>query len=264
MKLKRRQWLWQGSIALGAWLLGWRGLRDRPLRAEPTWSYGGDTGPDHWAALDPGFQGCATGQRQSPIDLGALGSPAPQSLVLDYTPAAVRVRNTGRSIFVDYPTGECALTLDDRRYTLLQFHLHHPSEHQRAGQAFPAEVHFVHRSEEGQLLVLGRWLTRRWLPVAEGPADRLLRRVLDLAPIALGASLEPGVVLNPADLLPNYARSLSRSLYRYSGSLTTPPCSEGVTWLLLPEPIEINPAILDRLAARLGRNARPLQRTGNS
>lgn len=256
--MKRRQ-LWKGAIALGGALGNWWGPGDRPVRAESRWSYGGDTDPDHWATLETRFQLCATGQRQSPINLSALGSPTPQALTIDYTPAAVRVRNTGRSIFVDFPTGECTLTLDDQRYTLVQFHLHHPSEHQRAGQAFPTEIHFVHRNAEGQLLVLGRWLARRELPGAEGPADRLLRRVLELAPIGLGEGLEPGVVLNPADLLPDY----SRSLYRYSGSLTTPPCTEGVTWLLLPEPIAISPALLDRLAARLGRNARPLQRTGS-
>lgn len=256
-----KHWLKQGSIALGGACLGW-GLPgrwvDRDLLAEPRWSYSGATGPDHWAALDGAFQACAIGQQQSPIDLGGLGQPQPRTLRLDYGPAGTRIRNTGRSIFVDCRTQACTVGFGGQLYHLMQFHFHHPSEHQLAGRSFPAEVHFVHRSEAGELLVLGQWLTgsdRAAQQPANQPASQLLDRILQRVPQALGGAIELDEWLNPADLL----ATEPRSLYSYSGSLTTPPCSEGVTWVMMPEPVAIDPVVLDRLQIRLGRNARPLQ-----
>lgn len=255
--MNRRDWLKQGSIALGGALLGW-GLPgrwvDRDLLANPQWSYTGATGPNHWAALDGAFQTCAIGRQQSPIDLQTLGGPMRRTLRLDYGPAGTRIRNTGRSIFVDCRTQACTIGFGGQLYNLMQFHFHHPSEHHLAGQSFPAEVHFVHRSEAGELLVLGQWLMADDR-AAQQPASQLLDRILQQAPQTLGSAIELDEWLNPADLV----AAEPRSLYTYSGSLTTPPCSEGVTWVLMPEPLAIAPATLDRLQARLGRNARPLQ-----
>jgi len=257
--MKRRQWLWQGSLALGGALGGWAGFGDRPVRAATRWSYDGPTGPNHWSELDPAFATCGLGQRQSPIDLAAQKQLGPVDLRLDYQSVPLTARNTGRSIFVDCPPGTCILHLGDRPHDLLQFHFHHPSEHHRAGRTFPAEVHFVHRDRAGSLLVLGLWLTAAPTQAAASQLDRaapqLLQDLLARAPIALGTSLDRTWQGNPANLLP----PIPRSLYHYQGSLTTPPCSEGVTWLLFPEPQAIAPALLTELQTRLGTNARPLQ-----
>lgn len=260
--MNRRDWLKQGSIALGGAILGWSWPGrwvDRDLLAEPQWSYAGATGPDHWAELDGAFQTCAIGQQQSPIDLQTLGGPQPRTLRLDYGPAGTRIRNTGRSIFVDCRTHACTVGLGGQLYNLMQFHFHHPSEHQLGGRSFPAEVHFVHRSDEGALLVLGQWLIGDDR-AAQQPANQLLDRILERAPQGLGGAIELDEWLNPADLL---APEIGK-IYRYSGSLTTPPCSEGVTWVVMPQPVAIAPAVLDRLQTRLGRNARPLQARATS
>jgi carbonic anhydrase len=144
--MNRRDWLKQGSIALGGALLGW-GLPgrwvDRDLLAEPQWSYTEATGPDHWAELDGAFQTCAIGRQQSPIDLQTLGGPVRRTLRLDYGPAGTRIRNTGRSIFVDCRTQACTIGFGGQLYNLMQFHFHHPSEHHLAGRSFPAEVQTI-------------------------------------------------------------------------------------------------------------------------
>jgi carbonic anhydrase len=219
------------------------------------WAYAGDGGPSNWGTLDSAFSRCSTGHAQSPIDIHAAHHGALSSLGIYYQDTRVNVVNNGHTIQVNYDPGS-SIEIEKVRYDLVQFHFHTPSEHTFNGKAAPAELHLVHRSKDGRLAVIGVMIVRgpensaltplwKHLPVAEGPAQQLNARV------------------NAADLLP--ARHVT---YRYNGSLTTPPCSEGVKWLVMTSPITLSEKQLANLTAILHANNRPVQplnrRTVNS
>ncbi|MEL6332454.1 MAG: carbonic anhydrase family protein [Cyanobacteria bacterium J06626_26] len=213
------------------------------------WDYGNESGPTHWAELSAAYHTCGDGQRQSPIDLDITQAQV-AAISFDYHPIAIDLLNNGRTL---QQTGDdsCTLTLDNKIYQLLQFHIHTPSEHTHGGIHYPMELHLVHRhSPTGALAVVGVWLK----PGNEQPELAILNKHLPQQP---GEQMANSTSINPGHLLPN-----NHSLVRYSGSLTTPPCSEGVTWLVLTTPIEASTQQLDTFHNLLGDNARPLQRLG--
>lgn len=215
------------------------------------WSYTGEHGPAHWAAVDPAYASCGSGRMQSPIDLAAAAHKAALTVEVDYKPTPLSVRNNGHTIQVDYEPGSF-ITLNGERFELLQFHFHVPSEHARDGQRFPMEVHFVHRHADGRLAVVGVFLK-------EGADNRLLERVWAVAPHSAADDPARGEgTVDGAALLPG-----ERSLYRYMGSLTTPPCSEGVNWLVMRQPMLVGAEQVAAFKALVGENARPLQVLNN-
>jgi carbonic anhydrase len=216
-----------------------------PLLAQHTWSYEGVTGPDHWASLDPSATLCAAGQRQSPIDLaGAVRNDVPDPFPAYGLRRAHRALAHGRIVLTLDPGS--SLEVDGHPWELVQVHAHAPSEHAIDGRRFPVEIHLVHRHASGHLAVLGVLVDAG----AENPDLQPL-----LPPWPAPGAVEPlpalfaAVSLLPTDL----------ATYRYEGSLTTPPCDEGVRWLVAATPITASAAQLRTLADALAGNSRPLQ-----
>lgn len=219
-------------------------------KSDPTehhWSYEGTTGPDHWADLSPDYRLAAAGKRQSPIDLTDGEAPTSGSLAIDYQSTTLEIVNNGHTVQVNYAPGS-TITIGSGTFGLAQFHFHSPSEHTIDGSHLPMEMHLVHANAAGELAVLGVFLK-------EGRHNPALARIWEHLPTRSGESRSvEDVTLIASDLLP---ADLSRHVY--SGSLTTPPCSEGVSWMVLHTPIEASAAQIQAFRALYHGNNRPTQ-----
>src|SRR5690349_5091197 len=190
------------------------------------WSYEGAAGPDHWGDVDAASKVCTAGSQQSPIDItGAVKSQLPK-LELSWSKNADTVLNNGHTIQLNFEKGG-TLKVASGSYSLLQFHFHRPSEHLIGGKSFPMEVHFVHRNEAGGLAVIGVLMNA-------GGANPVFNKIVSTMPAKEGPAVKADASIDPSKLLP-----AGRAYYQYAGSLTTPPCSEVVNWLLLREPISV-------------------------
>jgi carbonic anhydrase len=230
-----------------------------PGKAEAsTWGYQGATGTDFWGDMAPEFQICGSGQAQSPINIPTDTLPNIEgsgftlnvgSLDLNYQDTPLTIVNNGHTIRVDYQPGS-SLTLDGEVYELLQFHFHQPSEHLIGGKAGAMEAHFVHRHPTtGDLVVLA-------VLMAEGEINKTLDSIWQqILPADSPTAQISDLTINALRLLPEN----SRQYYRYQGSLTTPPCSEIVTWLVLKQPVSVSKSQLTKFFAAIGNNARPVQ-----
>ena len=229
--------------------LGTAAARPAASASATTWGYGRHDGPAAWAELDPAFRTCALGREQSPIDLaGGLRAALPP-VAFDYRPVRAVVENTGRTVQAT-PVPGSGIVLDGVRCALLQFHFHHPGEHTVDGAETPLEMHLVHRSGRGATVVVG-------VLFAEGAANAALAPVWAAMPTEAGAA-SASVSLDLAALLP-----AGRETWRYRGSLTTPPCTEGVDWVVLVEPLTLSAAQIDAFAAVYPNNRRPVQPLGD-
>ena len=199
--------------------------------AAPHWTYEGHDGPQRWSELDPAFATCASGRSQSPIDIGSVQDSGLPPIAFDYRKATVDDVNNGHTVQFALANGS-AITVAGRRFELLQAHFHEPSEHTVGGKSYPAELHFVHRDANGALAVVG-------VLIAEGEPNPVLSTLWAHLPATAGEKILGGnsSAFDPAGLLPK-----ERRYYSYSGSLTTPPCTEGVTWLLMQQPITASKA----------------------
>ncbi len=224
------------------------------------WGYAGDEGPEHWADLSPDFAPCAEGVEQSPIDLtGAVPIEdaglelriGTEVLTLEQRARVMDLVDNGHTIQItnDVPM---ALDIDDVHYELVQFHFHSPSEHTIDGEHAPLEVHFVHKSADGELAVTG-------ILVEEGEYDVLWDSVIGALPDGPGDDRH----LEDLDLDMSELRPLPERYFRYEGSLTTPPCSEGVEWIVMAEKRQISPEQMSAMVSRLHDNNRPVQPLGN-
>ena len=219
--------------------------------SKPHWGYTGAIGPDAWAKLSAEFATCAKGRRQSPIDLvdAELSPLTLEQVKFDYAPAAFQVVHNGHTIEVR-PGKENHIVARSKKYKLLQFHFHHPSEERFNGKAFALDAHFVHRSEDGELAVVT-------VLFEEGAANPELQRLWDYMPLDANDSMRSaeGVTFNPVSMLP-----VDRAKYlQYIGSLTTPPCTEGVVWIVLRQPVTASPEQIALFRKMVGMNARPVQ-----
>jgi len=212
----------------------------------PHWGYQGELGPDHWGSLDPAFAVCTGGREQSPIDLRGAAREALSEIVFEYAPSPISIQNNGHTIQVDYQAGS-GIVLDGTRYGLTQFHFHHRSEHTVDGADFPLELHLVHEDAAGALAVVGVFLE-------EGAANEALAPVWRHLPAEAGPAALVAGTLDAAALLPE-----RRTTWRYSGSLTTPPCSEGVSWLMMTEPVTASREQIEAFRALFPVNNRPVQ-----
>jgi carbonic anhydrase len=213
------------------------------------WSYGGEHGPSHWGNLQPSYATCATGKRQSPIhieDHNTLQGPA-EPIQINYQPSNATVVNNGHTIQVNV-SGNNSITVRGTAYQLLQFHFHHPSEEQINSRRFTMVAHLVHQSAQGQLAVIAVLL-------GAGQANALIHQVWTYMPLDHGdkVNMPPGL-LNLSELLPKDQR-----YYQFLGSLTTPPCSENVLWMVLKEPMTLSPEQIRLFAQMFPNNARPVQ-----
>lgn len=212
------------------------------------WSYAGAGGPEEWGRLQADFLTCYTGRQQSPIDIADTQHKSLPALAFAYQPTKLNVVNNGHTVQFNFDAGS-QLESDGRKYDLLQVHFHAPSEHALRGKRFPAEFHLVHKHADGKLAVVG-------FMVIVGNANAGFRRFLESAPAVHGEERKNAeLALNASDLLPR-----NRAFVRYDGSLTTPPCSEGVAWHVLTQPVEVSAAQLEQLKRLYSGNARPVQR----
>ena len=194
---------------------------------------------------------CGTGRAQSPIDISGEEAVDLQDIQFNYQPSELNIFNNGHTIQANYDAGS-SIVYNETEYQLIQFHFHHPSEHALDGKAFDMELHLVHRDSSGNLAVVG-------LLLQKGEASsEALAPVFDHLPTEKGDPQAAGVKIDAADFLPS-----DHLYYTYSGSLTTPPCSQGVRWLLLKEPVTISEAQFEAFASLFELNARPVQPLNN-
>jgi len=216
---------------------------------EVHWSYEGEGGPQAWGKLKPDFNACAIGKRQSPINIedgSTLQGPA-EPVQFAYSPSNASVVNNGHTIQVDVQ-GDNSITVRGSNYRLLQFHFHTPSEEQINYKRFPMVAHLVHKNNEGQLAVVAVLLE-------DGAANPVIDKVWTYMPLDSGDRVRmPQGLLNLTELLPTDQR-----YYQFMGSLTTPPCTEGVLWMVLKQPVNISKAQYKLFTQLYPNNARPVQ-----
>jgi carbonic anhydrase len=217
--------------------------------AEVHWAYDGENGPQAWGKLKPEFNLCALGKRQSPINIeegNTLMGPAEQ-VQFNYRPSNASVVNNGHTIQVDVQ-GDNSITVRGSNYKLLQFHFHSPSEEQVNYKRFAMVAHLVHKNDEGQLAVVAVLLE-------QGTANPLIDKVWTYMPLDANDRVRmPRDLLNMNELLPADQR-----YYQFMGSLTTPPCSEGVLWMVLKQPMQLSRAQFKLFTQLYPNNARPVQ-----
>lgn len=213
------------------------------------WSYEGEGGPQAWGKLKPEFNVCAIGKRQSPINIEdgvTLQGPA-EPVQFAYTPSNATVVNNGHTIQVDVQ-GDNSITVRGSTYRLLQFHFHTPSEEQINFKRFPMVAHLVHKNNEGQLAVVAVLLD-------DGAANAAIDKVWTYMPLDMNDRVRmPAGLLNLGELLPTDQR-----YYQFMGSLTTPPCTEGVLWIVMKQPVTISKAQYKLFTQLYPNNARPVQ-----
>jgi carbonic anhydrase len=211
----------------------------------PAWSYTAPTGPENWGELHSEYERCTSGKAQSPIDIETAVQTESGPLTFAYQPGHAVVLNNGHTIEVS-PVNAGSITLASGNYSLVQLHFHTPSEEKIQGRTYPLNAHLVHRNAVGEFAVVA-------LLFEEGAHNPTLERILANMPGNTGgvANLEG---LSVSDLLPT-----RHEHYAYSGSLTTPPCTEGVRWHVLSTVMQLSPAQLQAFQALYPMNARPVQ-----
>lgn len=214
----------------------------------PHWGYDGPDGSSHWGEISKDYAACAMGQQQSPINIVTKDTVATSQagVTTDWTAFAPEVVNNGHSIQINTGGKGGTATLDGKAYHLLQFHFHHASEHTYDGHHYPMEAHFVHKADDGSLLVIGAMVEEG------GDANPVFDTLWADIP-AEGVTKTLSGTVDPAKLLP------AGGTYQYEGSLTTPPCSQIVTWVLKKEPLKVSAEQIDTFAKLYKHDYRPVQ-----
>jgi carbonic anhydrase len=210
------------------------------------WSYEGELGPRNWGKINPDWAKCATGNRQSPIDIRDGMKVDLEQINFDYRPSGFNVIDNGHTIQVGISGGNF-ITIMGRTYELLQFHFHRPSEERINGRSFEMVAHLVHKDSEGKLAVVAVLIER-------GKAQGLIQIIWNNLPLEKQDTNSPPTVIDMNDLLPT-----RRDYFTYMGSLTTPPCSEGVLWMVMKEPVQASGSQLALFSRLYPMNARPIQ-----
>ena len=213
--------------------------------------YGADNGSEKWGQLDGKYALCESGDMQSPIDLAGANAIGNIVLTVNYRAGPLTVANNGLTVQADFAPGS-TMTSGGMTFNLIQIHFHSPSEHAISGKRYPLTGHFVHATEDGKLGVLG-------VMFEEGAANAELAKILAAAP---EEKSDPAMV-NGQSIDPNGMLPADRSVYRYMGSLTTPPCSEGVNWHVLKEPITASEDQIEAFEELMGDSARPVRALNN-
>jgi carbonic anhydrase len=213
----------------------------------PHWEYEGKAGPAHWGSLEHDFESCKLGKEQSPIDISTksvekANLPAIQT---SYKNSSGELVNNGHTIQINLADGGSA-TVPSGSYKLLQFHFHTPSEEKIDGKNFPLVAHLVHKSDAGNLAVIG-------VLFKEGKENQALKEIFSALPAKEGKEALKSN-FDASSLLPS-----TMGYYAFKGSLTTPPCSEGVAWQVLKTPVEISKAQIQAFKKIFKMNARPVQ-----
>ena len=212
------------------------------------WGYEGDMGPNHWGQLSEEFIACEAGKNQSPINLRSTIESDLKALRFNYAKVPLRVVNNGHTVQVDYREGS-DMIIGGHDFQLIQFHFHSPSENHVDGQEFPLEAHFVHSDDQGNLAVVA-------VMFVAGNPNSFIDTIWNSMSPDVGKQISaPNVEINAFDLLPG-----EKDYYLYNGSLTTPPCTEGVRWIVMKKTVEIAQNQVEKFNALMGNdNNRPIQ-----
>ena len=215
--------------------------------AHVNWGYSGAGAAPYWGTLDAAYETCATGQKQSPINIAKFLQEDVPDLQPSYQASQLSVKNNGHTIQVNFEPGSI-LNVGGITYNLKHAHFHTPSEHYLDGAPYPMELHFMHQADDGTLGMVG-------VMMKAGEHNPVIEGIWQNAPIQTGGEKTiESVEISAADLLP-----VSKEYYKYEGSITTPPCTEGVQWHVLKDPIEISELQLKAFQALFPVNARPVQ-----
>ncbi|MBI5587628.1 MAG: carbonic anhydrase family protein [Deltaproteobacteria bacterium] len=214
--------------------------------SHPHWGYEGDAGPAHWGHMSEEYAACGKGKNQSPIDISGAQDEKLADIVFNYKPSRINILNNGHTVQVNYDEGS-SIKVNGSEYKLLQFHFHDPSEHTVGGKSFGMELHLVHKNGKGELAVVG-------VLIEKGKENPAYKTVWANIPGKAGEKKDLKETVNASDLMP-----ASKEYYTYPGSLTTPPCSEGVTWLVLKTPVQMSQAQIDAFMGVHKGNSRPVQ-----
>ncbi|NGZ86608.1 carbonic anhydrase [Duganella aceris] len=217
-----------------------------PPRISNVWSYEGENGPAYWGKINPAWAKCGDGNRQSPIDIRDGMKVELEQITFDYHPSSFNVTDNGKTVQVMVGSGNF-ITVGNRTYELIQFHFHRPSEERINGKGYEMVVHLVHKDGEGRIAMLALLLER-------GKPQPVIQTVWNNLPLEKLETMAPSIALDPMDLLP--AR---RDYFTFMGSMTTPPCQEGVLWLVMKEPVQASPAQMALFSRLYPLNARPIQ-----
>lgn len=211
------------------------------------WGYSGEHGPEHWGELDPAYSACGEGRNQSPINLTGFIESELEPVEIQYEAGGKQVVHNGHAIQVNFAPGS-TIMLDGRAFKLKQFHFHAPSENHIDGKSFPMEAHLVHADKAGNLAVVA-------VMFVEGEPNPAIASVWSYMP-----GIEGGKQLLPAGVSAEGILPSNRDYYRFSGSLTTPPCSEGVWWIVMKEPVTVSKDQIEKFVNVMGHpNNRPIQ-----
>ncbi len=227
-----------------------------PSHEDPHWSYEDKTGPANWGSISPKWSACSQGKSQSPIDIGKTTKADFPEMKANFKPAQLKIIhhthmadaiNNGHTVQVNYTEGD-TLTIGDEQFQLLQYHFHSPSEHTVGGKHYPMEMHMVHKSAGGKLAVVGVFIEK-------GKHNAAFDPIWSNLPKSKGVENHfQKVLVDVNALLP-----ASKTTYRYDGSLTTPPCSEDVKWIIMTTPIQLSAKQVTAFQNITNGNNRPVQ-----
>ncbi|CAN5358382.1 hypothetical protein BH09PSE5_BH09PSE5_50590 [soil metagenome] len=215
----------------------------RPLAP---WDYHGAGAPHKWGSLDPAYSTCSSGKRQSPIDIRDGIQVELEPLRFEYKPSSFSVIDDGHTVQVNVAPGNFVSVMG-RRFELVEFHFHRPAEEVVEGKRYDMVVHMLHRDEQGKLAMVAVLLDK-------GTPQQVVQAVWNNLPLERGEAVPARVELDPMQLLP-----VDRNYFTYMGSLTMPPCTEGVLWMVLRQPVQVSEEQIDIFSRLYPMNARPLQ-----
>lgn len=238
------------AVRVSAALCLLAGITAMAAAQTPTpWSYEGRTGPLRWGKLDPAYKACSKGDLQSPIDIrGAHLNTALKPIEFHYLAAGVTVENTGNMIVVHAKPGSY-IVADGVRYDLDRLEFHHPSEHAIHGRLTDMDVEMLHKSADGKMAVISVRLN-----LDRGEANATLATITNHLPEEAGKKVQITDLVNPGGFLPR-----DRGYWTYMGSLTTPPCTEGVRWFLMEQEVAISREQVRAFQRLFRLSSRPLQ-----
>lgn len=218
-----------------------------PTLSNQHWGYDGDDSPENWAKLTSDYQMCALGKNQSPVNISHTVHVKINNLKVHYDSLSGNIVNNGHTIQINNENPSNYIIINKEKYTLIQFHFHAPSENQINSKSYPMEAHFVHQNDKGELLVMA-------IMVDEGKQNMNTEELL--------------TVLNPQENMPTRLNDIKISglipktthYYRFSGSLTTPPCTEGIVWVVLKKPATFSKTEIEKFEQVFKHhNNRPIQ-----
>ncbi|MCF6155647.1 MAG: carbonic anhydrase family protein [Candidatus Brocadia sp.] len=212
------------------------------------WDYEGEQGPDHWGELKREYCKCKTGDMQSPIGISITEKAKMENIIFHYYPTPLKIINNGHTIQVNYGKGS-SISIGHKRFELIQFHFHTPSEHIIHGKHYDMEAHLVHKGEHGEIAVVA-------VLIEAGKENAFIKTLWSNFPKDVGKEhIVSDIRICASQLLPKNATGY----YNYTGSLTTPPCNEIVNWFILKTPIEVSKAGVGKFSSIFKYDARPIQ-----